>query len=71
MTQGALAEAIYGDKSHGPNMYAALTGLVTGGVVIRRGSNSSYYSLYGLGIVFHEKQIQKWQDSFNYKAYKC
>lgn len=46
MTQGALAEAIYGDKSHGPNMYAALTGLVTGGVVIRRGSSGNPHQYY-------------------------
>ena len=47
MTQGSLAEAIYGDKSHGPNIYAALTGLVKNGVVFRIGSNPSYYSLLG------------------------
>ena len=42
MTQGVLAEAIYGDKSHSPNIYAALKALVDKGVVIRAGSNPSY-----------------------------
>ena len=33
MTQGVLAEAIYGDKSHSPNIYAALKALLDKGVV--------------------------------------
>ena len=33
MTQGALAEAIYGDKNHSPNIYAALKVLVDKGIV--------------------------------------
>ena len=57
MTQGALAEAIYGDKSHGPNIYAALTGLVTSGIVIRTGRNPSYYSLSGEEVIIPEKQV--------------
>lgn len=57
MTQGALAEAIYGDKSHGPNIYAALTGLVTSGVVLRTGRNPSYYSLSGEEVIIPEKQV--------------
>lgn len=32
--QGALAEAIYGDKKYAPNIYAFLIGLVTSGIVI-------------------------------------
>lgn len=55
MTQGALAEAIYGDKSHSPNIYAALKALVDNGVVIRTGSNPSYYSLSGEEIKLPEK----------------
>ena len=55
MTQGVLAEAIYGDKSHSPNIYAALKALVDKGVVIRAGSNPSYYSLSGEEIKLPEK----------------
>lgn len=58
MTQGALAEAIYGDKNHGPNIYAALMGLVNKGIVIRTGSNPYYYSLSGVEVVIPEKPIQ-------------
>lgn len=58
MTQGSLAEAIYGDKSHGPNIYAALTGLVKSGVVLRIGSNPSYYSLSGEEVIIPEKRVQ-------------
>lgn len=58
MTQGTIAEAIYGDKSHAPNIYASLTGLVTAGMVVRTGSNPSYYALAGDEIVIPEKQQQ-------------
>lgn len=58
MTQGALAEVIYGDKNHAPNIYASLTGLVTSGVVIRTGSQPSYYSLSGSEIIAPEKVTQ-------------
>ena len=58
MTQGSLAEAIYGDKSHGPNIYAALTGLVKSGVVLKIGSNPSYYSLLGGKVIIPEKRVQ-------------
>ena len=44
MTQLALAEAIYGDKNHGPNIYGALMGLVNSGAVLRTGSQPAYYS---------------------------
>lgn len=57
MTQGALAEAIYGDKSHRSNIYAALTGLVTSGVVFRTGRNPSYYSLSEEEVINPEKQV--------------
>ena len=55
MTQGALAEAIYGDKNHGPNIYATLIGLVKNGAVLRTGSTPSYYSLSGTEILIPEK----------------
>uniref|UniRef100_UPI004056EEF8 hypothetical protein n=1 Tax=Acetatifactor sp. TaxID=1872090 RepID=UPI004056EEF8 len=58
MTQGALVEAIYGDKNHAPNIYASLTGLVTNGIVIRTGSQPSYYSLSGSEIIAPEKVTQ-------------
>ena len=58
MTQLALAEAIYGDKNHGPNIYSALMGLVNSGVVLRTGSQSAYYSLSGADIVIPEKVTQ-------------
>lgn len=45
MTQGELAEAIYGDKKHMPNIYSALQSLVSNGIIIRIGANPSYYSL--------------------------
>ena len=47
MTQGAMAEAIYGDKNHTSNIYDALKKLVQEGSVTRTGSNPSYYSLPG------------------------
>ena len=55
MTQGALAEAIYGDKNHSPNIYAALKVLVDKGIVVRSGSNPSYYSLSGEEVKLPEK----------------
>ena len=58
MTQLALAEAIYGDKNHGPNIYSALMGLVNSGAVLRTGSKPAYYSLSGADIVIPEKVTQ-------------
>lgn len=58
MTQGAIAEVIYGDKSHAPNIYASLTGLVRSGMVVRIGSNPSYYSLSGVEIEIPDKKPQ-------------
>lgn len=58
MTQLALAEAIYGDKNHGPNIYSALMGLVNSGAVLRKGSQPAYYSLSGADIVIPEKVTQ-------------
>lgn len=58
MTQLALAEAIYGDKNHGPNIYSALMGRVNSGAVLRIGSQPAYYSLSGADIVIPEKVTQ-------------
>ena len=58
MTQLALAEAIYGDKNQGPNIYSALMGLVNSGAVLRIGSQPAYYSLSGADIVIPEKVTQ-------------
>lgn len=58
MTQGALAEAIYGDKNHGPNIYSALMDLVNNSLVLRTGSNPAYYSLSGADVVIPKKAIQ-------------
>ena len=58
MTQGELAENIYKDKSHTPYIYNSLMGLVGSGIVLRRGSQPSYYSLSGLEIVLPEKEKQ-------------
>ena len=52
MTQGTLAEAIYGDKAHMPYIHSALMGLVSSGIVVRTGSNPSHYSLSGSEIPF-------------------
>ena len=45
MTQGELAEAIYGDKLHTPNIYSALMSLVGSNKVIRSGAHPARYSL--------------------------
>lgn len=58
LTQSALAECIYRDKNHGPNIYNALTGLVNAWLVIRSGKNTSYYSLSGLEFVLPEEEKQ-------------
>lgn len=57
MTQGALAEAIYGDKNHGPNIYSSLMALVNSGAVVRSGMNPAYYSLSGRAIKLPERPI--------------
>ena len=69
MTQGTLAEAIYGDRNHSPAIYTALMALVKFGVVNREGSNPAYYSLPRYFDDVTKSQIQKWQDSFDYQSY--
>lgn len=56
MTQGALAESVYGDKKHSPAIYAVLMALVNSGVVNRTGCNPAYYSLTGTEIVIPERK---------------
>ncbi len=58
MTQLDLSEAIYGDRSHGPNIYGALMGLVNRGAVLRTGSQPAYYSLSGADVVIPKKVAQ-------------
>lgn len=55
MTQGQIAEAIYCDKNHSPNIYASLSKLVVDGIVARSGRNPSYYSLSDVKIEVLEK----------------
>lgn len=107
MTQGALAEAIYGDKKHSPNTIASIPDVderIENGapevvnIIARSNGKINLFSfaskyccyhnsnLYGrddfsiLDTVLKEylpkyfddvtrRQIQKWQDGFNYKAY--
>lgn len=45
MTQGELAEAIYGDKFHTPNIYSALMSLVDSNIITRSGTYPAKYSL--------------------------
>ncbi|MGM9916177.1 hypothetical protein, partial [Anaerotignum sp.] len=45
MTQGELAEAIYGDKLHTPNIYSALMSLVNSNNITRSGAYPAKYSL--------------------------
>jgi hypothetical protein len=45
MTQGELAEAIYGDKIHMQNIYSALMSLVNSSTVTRAGANPAKYSI--------------------------
>ena len=45
MSQSALAEAMYCDKDHGPNIYSSLMKLVNSGIVLRNGKYPAYYSI--------------------------
>lgn len=55
MTQGELAEAIYGDKLHTPNIYSALMSLVGSNKVIRSGAHPARYSLRDIYISEQEE----------------
>lgn len=56
MTQVELSEGVYGDRKHSSAIYASLMSLVEKGVVLRTGSNPSYYSLFGEEIKIHQTQ---------------
>lgn len=56
MTQVELSEGVYGDRKHSSAIYASLMSLVEKGVVIRTGSNPSYYSLSGEEIEIPQTQ---------------
>ena len=51
MTQGELAEAIYGDSFHTSNIYSALMGLVNEKVIMRLDGYPARYSIYGTSAI--------------------
>lgn len=51
MTQGELAEAMYGDSFHTPNIYSALMGLVNEKVIMRLDGYPARYSIYGTSAI--------------------
>ena len=51
MTQGELAETIYGDSFHTPNIYSALMGLVNEKVIMRLDGYPARYSIYGTSAI--------------------
>lgn len=55
LTQGELANLIYKDNKHAPNIYSALMSLVKEGIVERTGNYPSYYSLTGSNPTFPVK----------------
>ena len=59
MTQGELAEAIYGDKLHTLNIYSALVSLVNNNVITRSGAHPAKYALNGAPISEQVKEIKK------------
>ena len=55
LTQVQIAEKIYGDRNHTPNVYSALQALVANSIVSRTGANPALYSLSGTN---HQVRIQ-------------
>lgn len=51
MTQGELAEAIYGDSFHTSNIYSALMALVNEKVIMRLDGYPARYSIYGTSAI--------------------
>ena len=51
MTQRELAEAIYGDSSHSPNIYSVLMSLVNKKIVMRLDEHPARYSLYKMSTI--------------------
>lgn len=45
MKQGELAEAMYGDKNHSPNIWEALKSLTEQGIIVRSDGRPAFYSL--------------------------
>lgn len=56
MTQSSLAEAMYGDNRHTPNIYSALVSLVNEGVVNKFGQHPARYSLNSAEIVLLDQK---------------
>ena len=59
LTQSALAESIYEDKNHSPNIYNALVGLVQKKIIIRTTSHPSYYHLPDIEFTMPIKESKK------------
>ena len=59
MTQGSLAESIYGDRKHSSNIYGALTSLVKSGEVFRPETSPSTYALKGTKIITTKNDVSK------------
>ena len=51
MTQGELAEAIYGDSFHTSNIYSALMALVNEKIIMRLDGYPARYSIYGTSAI--------------------
>ncbi len=68
MTQGELAEAIYGDKFHTSNIYSALMSLVDNDIVTRSGEYPARYSLSGTPISEQTTAIKKNTEVKQYKV---
>ena len=68
MTQGELAEAIYGDKFHTSNIYSALMSLVDNDIVTRSGAYPARYSLSGTPISEQTTAIKKNTEVKQYKV---
>ena len=58
MTQAELAYTMYGEKGHAPNIYSALSGLVSAGLVVRTGNNPSYYFQSGVEFISPTKKVK-------------
>ena len=68
MTQGELAEAIYGDKLHTSCIYSALMSLLNNNIVTRSGAYPARYSLSGTPISEQTTAIKKNTEVKQYKV---
>ena len=57
--QDVLAETIYEDKNHSPNICVALTGLMSDGKIIHSGNYPSYYSLSSIEVNVSSTENQR------------